>query len=76
MPKVNVNGVNIYYESRGDGFPLVFAYGLAATPLNGNPRLPPYRSTTASSRGTPGGTAGPTLHRTPAAIPRKISPKT
>jgi 3-oxoadipate enol-lactonase len=28
MPSVLVNGVNIYYESHGSGFPLVLAYGL------------------------------------------------
>ena len=28
MPSALINGVNIYYESHGSGFPLVFAYGL------------------------------------------------
>lgn len=28
MPTVSINGANIYYESHGNGFPLVFAYGL------------------------------------------------
>ena len=28
MPSVPINGINIYYEMYGDGFPLVFAYGL------------------------------------------------
>ena len=28
MPKAHVNGVNIYHEVHGSGFPLVFAYGL------------------------------------------------
>ncbi|MFZ5631304.1 MAG: alpha/beta fold hydrolase [Bacillota bacterium] len=28
MPKVRVNGTGIYYESRGDGFPLVMIMGL------------------------------------------------
>ena len=28
MPEALINGVNIYYESHGAGFPLVFAYGL------------------------------------------------
>jgi pimeloyl-ACP methyl ester carboxylesterase len=27
MPTVNVNGVNLYYESHGEGLPLVFAHG-------------------------------------------------
>jgi 3-oxoadipate enol-lactonase len=28
MPTALINGANIYYESHGSGFPLVFAYGL------------------------------------------------
>ena len=28
MPKALINGVNIYYESHGSGFPLVLSYGL------------------------------------------------
>ena len=28
MPTIRINDVNIYYESHGSGFPLVFAYGL------------------------------------------------
>ena len=28
MPSVKINDVEIYYESYGDGFPLVFSYGL------------------------------------------------
>ena len=28
MPTVRINDVNVYYESHGKGFPLVFAYGL------------------------------------------------
>lgn len=28
MPTVRINGVDIYYESHGSGFPLVFSYGL------------------------------------------------
>lgn len=28
MPTVRINDVHIYYESHGNGFPLVFAYGL------------------------------------------------
>jgi pimeloyl-ACP methyl ester carboxylesterase len=28
MPRVHINGVNLYYESHGNGVPLVLAYGL------------------------------------------------
>ncbi|MFC1899714.1 alpha/beta fold hydrolase [Chloroflexota bacterium] len=28
MPNILLNGVNIYYESHGDGFPLILTYGL------------------------------------------------
>ncbi len=28
MATVRINDVNIYYESHGSGFPLVFVYGL------------------------------------------------
>jgi pimeloyl-ACP methyl ester carboxylesterase len=28
MPKVKINAVNIYFESHGDGFPLILSYGL------------------------------------------------
>lgn len=28
MPTVKINGVNLYYETHGSGFPLVFVYGL------------------------------------------------
>ncbi len=31
MPKVSVNGINIYYEDHGSGFPLVFIHGFAGT---------------------------------------------
>ncbi len=39
MPKVNVNGINIYYESRGEGFPLVFAYGLGGNTTEWEPQF-------------------------------------
>ena len=28
MPTIKINDADIYYESHGNGFPLVFAYGL------------------------------------------------
>ncbi|MEE9378603.1 MAG: alpha/beta hydrolase [Candidatus Lokiarchaeia archaeon] len=29
MPKIKVNDINIYYESHGDGFPLIMIFGLS-----------------------------------------------
>lgn len=29
MPKVKINGVNLYYEIQGDGFPLLLIQGLS-----------------------------------------------
>ncbi|MDP2919799.1 MAG: alpha/beta hydrolase [Dehalococcoidia bacterium] len=31
MPKVKVNGINLYYESTGKGYPLVLTHGFSAT---------------------------------------------
>jgi len=31
MPKVNVNGIMLYYESVGEGYPLVLTHGFSAT---------------------------------------------
>jgi pimeloyl-ACP methyl ester carboxylesterase len=28
MPRAHINGIRLYYESYGSGFPLVLAYGL------------------------------------------------
>ena len=40
MPTVNVNGVNISYESHGSGYPLVFAYGLGGNTTEWEPQIP------------------------------------
>ena len=39
MPTANVNGTNIYYESHGKGFPLVFAYGLGGNTSEWEPQM-------------------------------------
>ena len=31
MSTAKINGINIYYESHGTDFPLVFAYGIGGT---------------------------------------------
>ena len=31
MPKALVNGVNLYYEDNGSGFPMIFTHGYAGT---------------------------------------------
>jgi len=33
MPKVKVNGINLFYESTGNGYPLVFTHGFSASHL-------------------------------------------
>ena len=42
MPTVNVNDINIYYESHGEGFPLVFAYGLGGSTVEWEPQIPVF----------------------------------
>ena len=39
MPTAKVNGINIYYESHGNGFPLVFAYGLGGNTTEWEPQM-------------------------------------
>ena len=31
MPKATINGIDIYYEVHGDGYPLVLSHGLLGT---------------------------------------------
>ena len=31
MPKVHVNGIDLYYESHGEGYPVVFLHGFSST---------------------------------------------
>jgi pimeloyl-ACP methyl ester carboxylesterase len=40
MPTANIEGINIYYESHGDGFPLVLAYGLGGNTTEWQPQIP------------------------------------
>ena len=42
MPVARVNGINIYYESHGEGFPLVFAYGLGGNTTEWEPQIPVF----------------------------------
>ena len=42
MPTVTVNNINIYYESHGEGFPLVFAYGLGGSTVEWEPQIPVF----------------------------------
>ena len=39
MPIASVNGINVYYESHGGGFPLVFAYGLGGNTTEWEPQV-------------------------------------
>ena len=38
MPTAKINGIEIYYESHGTGFPLVLAYGIGGNPTEWEPR--------------------------------------
>lgn len=40
MPTAKINGINIYYESHGDGFPLVLAYGIGGNTTEWEPQIP------------------------------------
>ena len=40
MPTAKVNVINIYYESHGDGIPLVFAYGIGGNATEWEPQIP------------------------------------
>jgi pimeloyl-ACP methyl ester carboxylesterase len=54
MPKVNVNGINLYYESTGNGYPLVFTHGFSASHLMWKAQEPmakEYRLITYDARG-------------------------
>ena len=42
MPTVKSNGINIYYESHGEGFPLVFAWGLGGSTVQWEPQIPVF----------------------------------
>ena len=42
MPTAKINDINIYYESHGEGFPLVFAYGLAGSTVQWEPQIPVF----------------------------------
>ena len=42
MPTAIVNDINVYYESHGKGFPLVFAYGLGGNTTEWEPQIPSF----------------------------------
>jgi pimeloyl-ACP methyl ester carboxylesterase len=39
MPKALLNGVNIYYEENGQGFPVIFTHGYAGTTRSWDPQV-------------------------------------
>jgi pimeloyl-ACP methyl ester carboxylesterase len=54
MPKVNVNGITLYYESIGEGHPLIFTHGFSATHVMWKAQEPlskQYRLITYDARG-------------------------
>ena len=40
MPKVQVNGIELYYESHGQGYPVIFLHGFAGTVNMWQPQVP------------------------------------
>ncbi len=42
MPKVQVNGIELYYESHGQGYPVVFLHGFSATHHMWQPQIPVF----------------------------------
>ena len=42
MPHASINGISIYYESHGSGFPLVFAYGLGGNTGEWSGQVPAF----------------------------------
>ena len=42
MPTAKINGINIYYESHGIGFPLVLAYGIGGNTTEWEPQIEPF----------------------------------
>ena len=42
MPTAKINDINIYYESHGTGFPLVFAYGIGGNTTEWQPQIPVF----------------------------------
>jgi len=42
MPKVKVNGIELYYESHGQGYPIVFLHGFVGTTKMWQPQVPVF----------------------------------
>lgn len=42
MPTAKINGISIYYESHGTGFPLVFAYGIGGNTTEWELQIPVF----------------------------------
>ena len=67
MPRAEVNGVEIYYESHGEGPPVVFAHGRAGSHLSWWRQVPAfrdqYRCITFDARGWGTSTSQPGVNR-------------
>jgi pimeloyl-ACP methyl ester carboxylesterase len=42
MPKAAINGINIYYEEHGDGFPVILTHGFAGTTKSWKGQIPAF----------------------------------
>lgn len=40
MPKININGVGLYYEEHGQGYPVIFLHGFSSTHQTWSPQVP------------------------------------
>ena len=40
MPKININGVGLYYEEHGQGYPVIFLHGFSSTHQTWLPQIP------------------------------------
>jgi pimeloyl-ACP methyl ester carboxylesterase len=67
MPKVKVNGINLYYEVHGKGFPVIFQHGFTGTTNSWRPQIPVlskgYRFVIYDARGHGQSDSPPSLDR-------------
>ncbi len=66
MPKVKVNGINLFYEEHGQGFPVLFIHGFAGTHFmwaGQVPVLSRYRFITLDARGHGQSDSPPTVDK-------------
>ena len=77
MPKANVNGINLHYETRGQGFPIVFVHEYAGSWESWNSQVEffsrSYSTVAYNARGYPPSDVPPTPTPTPSSMPSTTS---